>query len=322
MSILDDVFETNTEKVVVFSQWERMTRLVRGELEDREVGHAYLHGGVPSHKRAPLLDDFRDDPACRVFLSTDAGGVGLNLQSASLVINLDIPWNPAVLEQRIGRIHRHGQQRPVTVINLVSAGSIEERMLDVLAFKSSLFAGVLDNGSDQVFMGESKFKRFMTSVEDIAGQANQAGAAAGVVTEEEQDNFEADEPEDLNTSATTAPSASNETALPVPGSATAAIPTDSSDDTAATATDRTPPGSSAAASGEPAAQFLSAASNFLDSLSKTLAEPAATERLVASLTQKDHATGKTYLKIPVDNDQIITKGLEALTGLLAALKRS
>ncbi len=168
LSILEDVFIANEEKVVIFSQWERMTRLVKPELENRKIGYAYLHGGVPSHKRKALLDKFHEDSSCRVFLSTDAGGVGLNLQCASFLVNLDIPWNPAVLEQRIGRIHRHGQKRPIQVINLVSSQSIEERMLDMLKFKSSLFSGVLDNGEDQIFMGESKFKRFMQSVEQVA----------------------------------------------------------------------------------------------------------------------------------------------------------
>jgi SNF2 family DNA or RNA helicase len=265
MSILGDVFIANEEKVVVFSQWERMTRLVREELENRKVGYAYLHGGVPSHKRKALLDVFRDDPACRVFLSTDAGGVGLNLQSASLLVNLDIPWNPAVLEQRIGRIHRHGQKRNVTIINLVSSQSIEERMLDVLTFKSSLFAGVLDNGSDQVFMGESKFKRFMSSVEEVAGNSEPRPA---VVTDAEENE-----------------------------------PT------------------TAAAPAEPVAQFLDAAGNFFESLTKTLADPAAAEQLASSLTEKDQVTGKTCLKIPVANEQVVAKGLEALTVLLSTLKR-
>lgn len=169
MSILDDVFIVSEEKVVVFSQWERMTRLVRAELESRNIGYAYLHGDIPSQKRKPLLDDFHDNADCRVFLSTDAGGIGLNLQAASLVINLDIPWNPAVLEQRIGRIHRHGQKRAIRVINLISRQSIEERMLDVLAFKSSLFKGVVDNGENEIFMREGKFNRFMQSVEQVAG---------------------------------------------------------------------------------------------------------------------------------------------------------
>jgi SNF2 family DNA or RNA helicase len=271
MYILDDVLAANEEKVVVFSQWERMIRLVRQELENRHVGYAYLHGGVPSRKRKPLLDDFRDDPACRVFLSTDAGGVGLNLQSASLMVNLDIPWNPAVLEQRIGRIHRHGQQRPVTIINLVSTESIEERMLDVLTFKSSLFAGVLDNGSDQVFMGESKFKRFMNSVEEIAGTPQPAPA----VTTDVEDQL----PEE----ATSEPVVST----PI----------------------------------ESASQFFSAASMFFDSLNRTLSDKQAAEQLVSSFVKKDQTTGETYLKISLENEKIVTKGLEALTSLLSALKK-
>jgi hypothetical protein len=64
------------------------------------------------------------------------------LQAASLVVNLDLPWNPAVLEQRIGRAHRHGQKRSVHVINLIAKGTIEERMLDTLAAKRNVFAGV------------------------------------------------------------------------------------------------------------------------------------------------------------------------------------
>ena len=124
--------------------------------------------GVPSKKREGLLSTFRESAACRIFLSTDAGGVGLNLQSASIVVNLDLPWNPAVLEQRIGRVYRHGQSKPVSVINLISRGSIEERMQAVLKFKSSLFSGVFDGGSDEVMMGESTFKRFMHDVEEIA----------------------------------------------------------------------------------------------------------------------------------------------------------
>ena len=111
------------------------------------LGYVKLTGDVPSSKRGDLIERFFDDPDCRVFLSTDAGGVGLNLQAASLVINLDLPWNPAVLEQRIARAHRHGQPHSVQVINLVAKGTIEERMLDTLAAKRNVFAGVF--GSDE-----------------------------------------------------------------------------------------------------------------------------------------------------------------------------
>ena len=168
MCIVDDTLACGDEKMVVFSQWERMTRIVQHELEKRGVGFVSLHGSVPSRKREGLLSTFRNDASCRVFLSTDAGGVGLNLQSASIVANLDLPWNPAVLEQRIGRVYRHGQGKPVSVINFISRGSIEERMLGVLKFKSSLFAGIFDGGENEVHMGESTFKQFMHDVEEIA----------------------------------------------------------------------------------------------------------------------------------------------------------
>jgi len=106
------------------------------------LGYVKLTGAVPTPKRGELIDRFFKDPDCRVFLSSDAGGVGLNLQAASLVVNLDLPWNPAVLEQRIARAHRHGQRHTVHVINLVAKETIEERMLDTLAAKREVFAGV------------------------------------------------------------------------------------------------------------------------------------------------------------------------------------
>jgi superfamily II DNA/RNA helicase len=66
--------------------------------EARGLGYVSFHGGVPSDRRPALVERFRDDPDCRVFLSTDAGSTGLNLQHASTLVNMDLPWNPAVLE--------------------------------------------------------------------------------------------------------------------------------------------------------------------------------------------------------------------------------
>ena len=113
MNILDSYLVGGNGKVVVFSGWERMTRLVAQELTQRGVRFEYLHGGIPSAKRKDLVNNFTDQPDSRVFLSTDAGSTGLNLQAASLIVNLDLPWNPAVLEQRIARIYRIGQQRNI-----------------------------------------------------------------------------------------------------------------------------------------------------------------------------------------------------------------
>src|SRR5207302_312141 len=155
-------------KVVVFSQWLRMHELLVRRIKQHGWGHVLFHGGVPGGKRKDLVDRFRDDPECRLFLSTDAGGLGLNLQHASMVMNMDLPWNPAVLEQRIGRVHRLGQRNVVRVVNFIAQGTIEEGMLGVLKFKKSLFSGVLDGGEKNVFLGGSRLTKFMETVEKVA----------------------------------------------------------------------------------------------------------------------------------------------------------
>ncbi len=133
---------------------------------------------MPSEKRSALVERFRDDPDCRVFLSTDAGSTGLNLQHASTLVNMDLPWNPAVLEQRIGRIHRMGQRRPVQIVNFVAKGTIEEGMLSVLAFKRSLAAGILDGGTGEISLGGSRLNRFMKDVEKVTGRMGEGEAMA------------------------------------------------------------------------------------------------------------------------------------------------
>ena len=125
------------------------------------------HGGVPSRNRGALMEKFRRDAECRVFLSTDAGGVGLNLQAASAVINFEPPWNPARLEQRIGRVHRLGQAHPVHVVHLLTKDSIEERVWKTLQLKKSLFAGVFDSPTGEVSFAELGKKSILQSVKEI-----------------------------------------------------------------------------------------------------------------------------------------------------------
>jgi Helicase conserved C-terminal domain len=175
-SLFDELFAEPEAKAVVFSQWTRTHDIVIRRLEARGTGYVSFHGGVPSDKRPALVERFRDDPACRVFLSTDAGSTGLNLQHASTVVNMDLPWNPAVLEQRIARIHRMGQKRPVQVINFVAKGTIEEGMLSVLAFKRSLSAGILDGSSGEISLGGSRLNRFMKDVENVTGHMGEGYA--------------------------------------------------------------------------------------------------------------------------------------------------
>lgn len=153
--LLEECRENSDVKVLVFSEWERMLELVRELCERLSMGYAVHTGSVPQRRRRAEILLFKNDPNCRVFLSTDSGSTGLNLQIASVIINCDLPWNPARLEQRIARAWRKHQTRSVTVINLVSEGTIEHRMLETLASKQALAEAVLDLRGD---LTEVQFK--------------------------------------------------------------------------------------------------------------------------------------------------------------------
>jgi len=103
---------------------------------------------VPQKKRASLVSKFEEDNQCRLFMTSNAGSTGLNLQFANTVINVDLPWTPALLEQRIGRVHRMGQKKPVHVFVLVTEETLEESLLATLSAKHELALAVLDPDSD------------------------------------------------------------------------------------------------------------------------------------------------------------------------------
>jgi len=147
-SILDDILgDDPTAKVIIFSEWVRMLDLVKELLAEKRIVFAEHTGKIPQQKRRAQIRMFKQDPECRIFLSSESGGAGLNLQAANIVINLDLPWNPAKLEQRIARAWRKHQKRSVHVINLVAEGSIENSMLNKLAYKTALADSVLDGAA-------------------------------------------------------------------------------------------------------------------------------------------------------------------------------
>ena len=212
---MGDIKRAGATKVVIFSQWERMTRLVAQELERSGVEFAYLHGNVPSRERKERIEAFQSDPQIRVFLSTDAGSTGLNLQAANVVINLDMPWNPAVLEQRIGRIHRLGQQRGVEVINLISTGTIEEDMLSKLRFKASLFEGVLDGGEDAVFLSSDQFDGLLSGLQGYI-EENDGDKMEAISVADEESSFARDPVQKELTFEEPAPEVNTAQQAPVP----------------------------------------------------------------------------------------------------------
>ena len=136
-------------------------------LDSLGVGYTVLHGGLSGKERKEVLEKFKHDPACQVFLSTDAGGTGLNLQVADTVVNLELPWNPAVLEQRIARVHRMGQNRPVRVVNLVTRGTIEEKVLRTLETKKGLFAGIFESDADEIPFAAAQQAGFLNGMREL-----------------------------------------------------------------------------------------------------------------------------------------------------------
>jgi SNF2 family DNA or RNA helicase len=141
---LVDEITSEGHKILIFSQWERMTRHAEAALAPLGIKSVRMHGGLGLRARHNIVEQFNNDPATMLFISTDAGGLGLNLQAASYVINLDLPWNPAKVEQRIGRAHRIGQKNPVNVINMIAMDTVEQRVLEVLYQKQELFEEILD----------------------------------------------------------------------------------------------------------------------------------------------------------------------------------
>jgi len=146
--ILDDLLAEPARKIIIFSEWERMLMMVRELAGEMGVETAWHTGSIPQDRRRAEINRFKNDPACRIFLSTDSGSVGLNLQVASAVVNIDLPWNPAKLEQRIARAWRKNQMRSVAVINLVTEDSIEHSILHLLGQKQALADGLIDGDGD------------------------------------------------------------------------------------------------------------------------------------------------------------------------------
>ncbi len=297
--ILKEIFESGDEKVVIFSQWERMTRLVGRELRKMKIGYEYLHGAIPSAKRKDLIDNFREDKDKRVFLSTDAGGVGLNLQTANVVINLDLPWNPAVLEQRIARVHRLGQRKTVQVINFISKGTIEHRILGVIGFKKNMFEGVLDGGDDQVIMDESRFKKLMKTVEDLDEVETEQYLSEDQDTQDVEKQLESTPLSDFEE--TRKQELVNEPEL---------------ETSAPESSPENKPGPQS--QNNELAELLTIGTGFIAKLGQTLGKVQSGELNLNNFIEKDEE-GKTSIKIPVESEEVVTNTISQLAGLFGNL---
>ncbi len=321
MVVLEELFEQPDAKAVVFSQWLGTHEVLQRRIEARGWDHVLFHGGVPSDQRGALIDRFNGDPACRLFLSTDAGGVGLNLQhAAATVVNMDLPWNPAVLEQRIGRVHRLGQRRGVQVINLVAEASIEDGMQSVLAFKRSLFDGVLDGGAADVFMQGTRLAQFMESVDAataaIRPQGAEAPAPAGAAAETGAAPTAPIEPSAVSAAAAfgAQPQAMR------PGDAESQPKPAESMGTEAPAV-RAEPVTAAPAAPDPWAPLIDAGLGLLRSLGAAAQSDSTVSAARSLPVDTDPASGQRYVRLPLPDPAAVKPLADALAALLAGLRR-
>ena len=169
--IIDELVVQSGHKMVIFSEWTTMTFLIARYLSEAGLAFVELSGKIPVKKRQALIDEFTHNEECRVFLSTDAGGTGLNLQAADCVVNFELPWNPARLNQRIGRVSRIGQKSScVNVVNLISKDSIEEKILTGIQLKTDLFKGVFEDGADMVEFSREKRTEMLNTLREMMGE--------------------------------------------------------------------------------------------------------------------------------------------------------
>ncbi|MCY4264829.1 MAG: DEAD/DEAH box helicase [Gammaproteobacteria bacterium] len=173
--LLEQLSRENNRKIILFSEWTTMLDLIEPLVQKHSMEFVRLDGSVPQKKRRQLVESFQNNEQCQLFMTTNAGATGLNLQAANTVINIDLPWNPAVLEQRIARAHRMGQKQSVQVYILVTLNTLEENLLMTLSAKRNLAMEALDPdaSADEVEM-ESGMEELKRRLEVLLGAVPEA----------------------------------------------------------------------------------------------------------------------------------------------------
>lgn len=146
--ILNNILAYPQNKVIVFSQFTSLLSIVKSGLTNNHIDYYYLDGQTPLEKRQEMVSDFQNGGKQLFLSSLKAGGVGINLTAANYVILLDPWWNPAIENQAMDRAHRLGQKQVVSVIRLISAQTIEEKILQLHKTKQELTDEVLEGTGD------------------------------------------------------------------------------------------------------------------------------------------------------------------------------
>ena len=142
LRIIDEVFRHGTKKIVIFALFRKTLKYLQIRFKQRGFGTLMIHGMVEN--RIDILDEFKNNPIAHILLSSDVGSEGLDMQFCNSMVNYDLPWNPMVVEQRIGRIDRFGQKSPtVNIYNVIVADSIQEDIYIRLLDRIGIFRGTI-----------------------------------------------------------------------------------------------------------------------------------------------------------------------------------
>jgi SNF2 family DNA or RNA helicase len=152
IELLEEAISSN-DKILLFTQFKVMGDFLKYIIEEEfNLQVPFIHGGVPQDKRTKIVQQFQDDDSYQIpilMLSLRAGGVGLNLSNASIVIHFDRWWNPAVEDQATDRAYRIGQKNKVFVYKMVSEGTIEERISKMLEEKRNLAESIIETTGEE-----------------------------------------------------------------------------------------------------------------------------------------------------------------------------
>lgn len=149
--------------ILVFSQFTKMLKIIRNELENNNIAYYYLDGTMKPEERMMEIDNFNSDREAVFLISLKAGGTGLNLTKADIVIHFDPWWNPAVENQASDRAHRMGQKNVVQVYKLLMEGTIEEKIAQLQDKKRELMESIIKPGVDFIDkLSEDELKSLFT----------------------------------------------------------------------------------------------------------------------------------------------------------------
>ena len=142
LRIIDNVFSYGNKKIVIFALFRKTLKYLQIRFKQRGFGTLMIHGMVDN--RVDVLDEFKNNPNAHILLSSEVGSEGLDMQFCNSMVNYDLPWNPMVVEQRIGRIDRFGQKSPtVNIYNIIVADSIQEDIYIKLLDRIGIFRGTI-----------------------------------------------------------------------------------------------------------------------------------------------------------------------------------